>query len=517
MAKSSKPNNDDKDGKQHNLKQRKQKVIKPIDKSLDADALLSDAPVVPGADKDLLEELRAKTAKLASKIGGDDPKNGKILKLDDKPIKKDAKQEKPKTTEDSHPIRDLMPDKTTPEENAAADLIRGKLQRIYENEPDAQIEAQEAKEAGRHRSKHQTFMYELTTSGKSLADIQTEWHSYYVNLPEDEKHEVWREFYANQEHTSRYASAQMKQKPKGKAKSNNTAKPKPENAKNSHQKHDIKEKDHPHKEPMMKKPRRSIFSRPDSVGEIKTKIHKKVSADGRLKPVHHFKSLLFGLGLAGVVGLIITFTFFNEVFIAPFISPSQSVSATPIIGNDTGDVGPDPKIIIPKINLEVPVVFGMDSIQEADIQNALEDGVVHYATSPNPGEIGNSVIVGHSSNNILNSGRYKFAFVLLKRLEVEDTFFVHKDGVRYTYKIYKKEIVDPDAVSVLGTQDRENTMTLITCDPPGTSLKRLIVVAEQISPDPAGNTASTAPEIEIDTTEPLPSAAPSLWSRLWPF
>jgi sortase A len=247
---------------------------------------------------------------------------------------------------------------------------------------------------------------------------------------------------------------------------------------------------------------------------LKAKIKDKVSAGGKLKPVHHFKSALFGIGLAGIVGLAISFVFFNEVFVAPFISPSKSVSATPIIGNNPGDIGPESKIIIPKINLEVPVVYGLNSIVENDIQDALEEGVVHYATTPEPGEIGNSVIVGHSSNNILNSGKYKFAFVLLRKLEKDDTFFIHKDGIRYTYKIYDKKVVPPNDVSVLGPAERTNSITLITCDPPGTSVNRLIIVAEQISPDPSSNTEAV---IDVEqTTEDieLPSNAPTLWSRL---
>jgi len=465
----------------------------------------------------LLAELRAKTAQLTGKVAGDEPTQHRTLHLDNsvKATKNHTVKTHRAKQENEHPIRSLTDDADEHANDPAVSLIRQKLSKIYKKEPDAEIEAQEAIDAGPHRSVHQQFMYELTTSGKSLADIQTEWHEYYVALPEEQKHEVWREFYANQKHSSRYAQAQMKQKESSKQPQ---AVPLPQ------------PQTHP-KELPLKKPEPIAEPAPDdtddttdaqtpqstkrTVGSLKSSLHSKVSADGRLRPVHHVKSLLFGLGLAGVVGLIITFTFFNEVFIAPFISPSQSVSATPIIGSST-EVGPEPKIIIPKINLEVPVVFDLGSIQEEDIQNALEDGVVHFASSPNPGEIGNSVIVGHSSNNILNAGKYKFAFVLLKRLEVEDTFFVQRDGVRYTYKIYEKRIVPPSEVSVLQTQDRANTMTLITCDPPGTSINRLIVVAEQISPDPAGNTASTAPDIPIEEVE-LPSNAPSLWSRIWPF
>jgi len=442
---------------------------------------------------DLLAELRAKTAQLANSVGGkDEPKNRTLEVESDESNDPDSVDDMAVKQPVTHaPLG--MP--VQPKKNHAVEMVRGKLARLYEKEPDAEIEAEKVEQLNRQRSTHQEFMHNLTNSGKSLADIQTQWHEYYTNLPDDEKHVVWKEFYTMQQHTSEYAKSQM-QKPKIPAKNKLAG-----------------------VIDSIAIPRKS---KPDnrSVADVKAELIDKVNAGGKLKPIHHFKSLLFGLGLASVVGMIITFTFFNEVFVAPFISPSQNVSATPIIGN-SGEVGPESKIIIPKINVEVPVVFELGSIEEDDIQDALEDGVVHYATTPNPGEIGNSVIVGHSSNNILNAGKYKFAFVLLNRLENEDIFYVQRGGVRYTYKIYKTEIVPPTEVSVLDTQERANTMTLITCDPPGTSINRLIITAEQIDPDPAGNSASTAPPIEeIDGAteeEALPSNAPSLWSRIWPF
>jgi LPXTG-site transpeptidase (sortase) family protein len=475
------PNADDENDKSEDhkdLKSKKEKVIQPI--SSDS----KRSTFIPGASEEILEELRKKTAELASKVEDDDEVESRVLVLDqDEETEKITKQIDKNT-------KKLDPEIQV-EDNPAANVIRKKLEKLYKSEPDAAEEALESYQAGKHRSKHQKFMYELTTSGKSLADIQTEWHNYYIGLDDEEKHEVWKEFYETQNESSRLAK-KLESKPEVPEK---------------------KPVEQP--KPLKKKP---APLDPRSVGEIKSTIMDKVSAGGKLKASHHFKSLLFGLGLASLVGLIISFTFFNQVFIAPFISPSKSVSATPIIGSQSDDVSDEPKIIVPKINLEVPVVFGLNTINEADVQNALEDGVVHYSTTPFPGEQGNSVIVGHSSNNILNSGKYKFAFVLLKRLESEDLFYVQKDGVRYTYKVYKKEIVGPNEVSVLGKQDKANTMTLITCDPPGTSINRLIIVGEQIYPDPSGNKESSA--IEVDTTESteeLPSNAPSLWSRLWPF
>src|SRR5690606_19356372 len=137
-------------------------------------------------------------------------------------------------------------------------------------------------------------------------------------------------------------------------------------------------------------------------------------------------------------------------------------------------VSKEAKVIIPKINVEIPVIYDETSVAEADFQEALERGVVHYATTSQPGENGNTVIFGHSSNNIFNSGKYKFAFVLLNRLEPGDTFMLHKDGVRYVYKVFDKKIVSPTDFSVLNpVEGKTATASLITCDPPGTTLNRL--------------------------------------------
>lgn len=376
-----------------------------------------------------------------------------------------------------------------PEENApggalAADIIRQKISNLFVAEPNAKQELQEAEAEVHHRSKHQKFMHDLTTSGNSLEEIQTAWHNYYVELPDNEKHEVWQEFYAS--HNRDNPSQQ------------NT------NANDNLISHPV--------QPAHALPKH----RPDKrdVGTIKKQLLGHVNARGKLKTKHHIQSLLFGLGLGSFIMLIFLFGFFNERFIAPFVSPSKAVSNTPIIIDpNNAAVGQEPKIIIPKINVEIPVVYDVPTIEERAIEDGLERGVLHYATTPNPGEKGNSVIFGHSSNNILNKGKYKFAFVLLSRMEIGDTFMLTKNGKRYVYKVYEKRIVKPSEVSVLGDTGKVATATLITCDPPGTSINRLVVIGEQISPDPAANTASTA--IHSDKTPKIvPSNAPSLWSRL---
>jgi sortase A len=366
------------------------------------------------------------------------------------------------------------PEEKTPGGALAADVIRQKIANLYGKEPNASEELHHDDAEVHHRSKHQQFMHELTNSGESLEKIQTTWHNYYVSLPDAEKHAVWQEFYDSHGRTEQPVVN------------------KPEVVRRSLPKHRSDKRDE---------------------GAIKKQLLRHVNARGKLQTKHHIQSLLFGLGLGSFIMLIFLFGFFNERFIAPFVSPSKAVSNTPIIidPNSTG-VGLEPKVIIPKINVEIPVVYDEPSIDERALENALERGVVHYATTPNPGERGNAVIFGHSSNNILNKGKYKFAFVLLSRLEIGDTFMLTKNGKRYVYKVYEKRIVKPSEVSVLGNTDKVATATLITCDPPGTSINRLVVIGEQISPDPSGNAASTAIHSDKKPTV-VPSNAPTLWSH----
>ncbi len=367
--------------------------------------------------------------------------------------------------------------------NSAADLIRNKLDTLFEKEPKAKEEMNEV-EVVKHRSKHQQFMYDLSHSGKSLAEIQTSWHNYYVNLPNDEKHVVWQEFYVNHDNAKQHVEA------------------KPESPKaHSEPQHHTAQK-HP--------------GDGRSVKDIKQELLSKVQTRRKLSSKDHFRSIAFGLGMGVLTLLVLMFGLFNERFIAPFITPSRSVSSTPIVidpGSTT--VSKESKIIIPKINVEIPVDYDEPTINEEALQRALERGVVHYPTTSNPGEIGNGVIFGHSANNLLNKGKYKFAFVLLKRLESGDIFYIQKNGTRYAYKVFDKKVVAPTEVSVLYPTfpDKPSTFTLITCDPPGTSLNRLVVTAEQITPDPKANIASTAQKA---TGQPaiIPSNSESLWQRI---
>jgi LPXTG-site transpeptidase (sortase) family protein len=421
--------------------------------------------------------------------------------------------------------------------NLAADVIRRKIAALYGDAPDVEEEIVQAKQleatpvgSGQSLTKHQQFMQSLTTSGKTSEEVQAAWHEYYQALPDGEKHQVWQEFYS--------FHAKQRQQPGVQVAPGGPAAPHaitPGTPPNTDKPAALPEPAEPPEEviaaaqaeaaqPLLKPelppppPALARSRKPDgrTVSDIKQQILGRVNQRGKLQAKHHFQSLLFGVGMGSIALMLLLMGFFNERFIAPFITPSKAVSNTPIIVDANSAVASgEPKVIIPKINVEIPVVYDEPSIAEHAIQNALERGVVHYATTPAPGEQGNAVVFGHSSNNILNKGKYKFAFVLLNRLEDGDTFMLTRDGKRYVYRIYAKKVVKPTEVGVLGAAARPNSATLITCDPPGTAINRLVVTGEQISPDPIANVASkTAPVAAATAPVVIPSNAPSLWQRL---
>ena len=426
-------------------------------------------------------------------------------------------------------IQPLTPDPSK-SNDPAVNLIRDKVARAYAHEPEATEEmGQIAKE--RVLSKHQLYMQELTASGKSLADIQTEWHHYYTKLSNVEKHEVWQEFYAANTHTPyqklfQKGTTVSQSNPRGQNEppsNSGVLLPAPTTAvvvsEPAYQSsHERATKSGRATQAIAKKAGNTKLGKKvassAATQRLSRQIKDKVSAGGKLETKHHIQSLLFGLGMGTVVLLVLLFSFFNEFIIAPFIQPSRKATAAPVIvSNVSTAAAAQPTIIIPKINIQIPIDFTTTSTTEAVIQDSLEGGIVHYPNTALPGQNGNGAYFGHSSSNIFNNGKYKFAFVLLHQLTTGDVFYITNGGKVFAYQVFAKEIVPPTQVSVLNdTKGKQATAALITCDPPGLSTNRLVVWGEQISPSPATNTAPT-PRTDEAPTE-ISSNGPTLWTRM---
>lgn len=234
----------------------------------------------------------------------------------------------------------------------------------------------------------------------------------------------------------------------------------------------------------------------------------------KVRSSSHFKPALAAVSVA----VIFLFVNYNQVvfgFVRQYVTPGSVVTDPVIVEpNANIQVGPEPKLIIPKIGLEAPVIYNEPRVDEASYQKALDRGTVRLGNTPDPGTVGNTVIGGHSSNNVFNAGGWKYVFVNLRRLEKGDIFYLHFEGKRYTYRITTKKVVPPNDVSVLRPTPKP-TVTLFTCDPPGTNINRLIIQAAQIDPSPDDAQKSTNEPTEVNTDNPLPSVAPSFWDRIF--
>lgn len=106
----------------------------------------------------------------------------------------------------------------------------------------------------------------------------------------------------------------------------------------------------------------------------------------------------------------------------------------------------------------------------------------HFPQTALPGEIGNSFITGHSVLPQFNDPEnYRAIFTKLSDLEIGDDVYVEMGDSTFHYVVQYAKIVDPHDLSVLAPMSPTGrNLTLMTCVPPGTSTKRLVVITSLI-------------------------------------
>jgi LPXTG-site transpeptidase (sortase) family protein len=167
------------------------------------------------------------------------------------------------------------------------------------------------------------------------------------------------------------------------------------------------------------------------------------------------------------------------------VTPAKTkVELPPILA----EVSPaDNRIVIEKFNVFAPIQeavnvdFKKNNWEEieAQVQDALKSGVVHFPGSAEAGERGNAFYTGHSSYYPWSDGRYKDVFALLPQIQVGDIITIWENQKRYDYKVSEVKEVKPSETDVLAKTD-DYRLTLMTCTPIGTSLRRLIVTAQLV-------------------------------------
>lgn len=137
---------------------------------------------------------------------------------------------------------------------------------------------------------------------------------------------------------------------------------------------------------------------------------------------------------------------------------------------------------VPYYKISVPKL----KIKDALVQIAGEDlsqSLIHYQGTAIPGRPGNAVIFGHSTlPQLYNPKIYLTVFTYLPSLTKGDDIIVDYDGITYMFKVSQMIEVKPEDIQILEQRYDTSYLSLVTCVPPGTSIKRLVVRAKLVPP-----------------------------------
>lgn len=154
------------------------------------------------------------------------------------------------------------------------------------------------------------------------------------------------------------------------------------------------------------------------------------------------------------------------------------------------------RIEIPVIGVDFKFVPGVTS-------DDLKLGVGHFPDTPLPGQLGNAALAGHRTT-------YKAPFGRLDEVTIGDDIVVTlNNGEMFTYVVTGTTVVNPEDYWVIAESDPNRaTLTLITCTPEFTSLRRLVAFAE-LDPGRSGAVGqATVPLLDEPTNGQLPDEEP---------
>jgi LPXTG-site transpeptidase (sortase) family protein len=169
---------------------------------------------------------------------------------------------------------------------------------------------------------------------------------------------------------------------------------------------------------------------------------------------------------------LIAFPYAREVFAMPVLIPnSPAVPSLP-------ESNPVAQLVIPKLSIQAPVIQDVSPIDSLAYNTALQSGVALASGSADvTASTGNSFIFGHSSRALLSSSPYDHIFANLPNMQVGDNIQVLANNTVSTYVVTKSISTSAKDVSYYA-QSQNRQITLVTCWPIGTNIKRWVVQAE---------------------------------------
>jgi LPXTG-site transpeptidase (sortase) family protein len=196
----------------------------------------------------------------------------------------------------------------------------------------------------------------------------------------------------------------------------------------------------------------------------------------------------FGAGLVAfaVVGVIFTFgPIAKTEFIYQFGTKEQAEVSkfTEIVKTSRAkELGLDPyfSLFIPKIDAKAKVIANVNAGNPKEYLSALQEGVAHAAGTNFPGQGKTVYLFSHSTDSPVNIARYNAIFYLLRKLEPGDRVLVYFLDQEHEYVVTEKLVTDGLDTTWMKDDGQGERLVLQTCDPPGTTWKRLMVIAKPI-------------------------------------
>ena len=94
---------------------------------------------------------------------------------------------------------------------------------------------------------------------------------------------------------------------------------------------------------------------------------------------------------------------------------------------------------------------------------------------------GNVYLFAHASLNFWDMGKYSTVFNLLRKLENKDKIHLFYNEKHFIYEVVGKEVYKGWNTYPISRPVIEPILTLQTCDPPGTTLNRMVITARLVN------------------------------------
>lgn len=135
---------------------------------------------------------------------------------------------------------------------------------------------------------------------------------------------------------------------------------------------------------------------------------------------------------------------------------------------------------IPSYTLSIPKLK-LTNLVVSTVDNDLAKHLINFRGTAIPADKGNAVIFGHSTlPQLYDEKNYRTVFTFLYELTTGDEIDLNIENVLYKYNVENVTVVDPSNTSVLQQNYGDSFLTLVTCTPPGTIWKRLVVKAKLV-------------------------------------